>query len=122
VDKAHVEHAVSLVEDDRAVVGEADVATLDEILEAARSADDKLVAIFKCLELGPIEAPPTQTTEKIFIPLVKPLSSLSIWIASSRVGTTISTCAFGSWRTLLMRGIRNAAVLPVPVLAIPTTS
>ena len=39
-----------------------------------------------------------------------------------RVGTTINTCVFGWVRTLWMSGIRNAAVLPVPVCAIAIKS
>ncbi len=66
--------------------------------------------------------PPTVVTMLRPVPFAKILNSSPIWVASSLVGTTISTFWFLSFCTLSINEIKKAPVLPVPVLAIPITS
>ena len=67
--------------------------------------------------------PPTTRAEYRFNPIAKARNSSSICCANSRVGAMIKT--LGRSDTPVMCSIignKNAAVLPVPVLAIPITS
>ena len=73
-----------------------------------------------------IGSPPTQATENIPKLKARFLKSFSIWRANSRVGAIISTISLFAWPLVFaifsINGRRKAAVLPVPVLAMPKTS
>ena len=52
--KAHVQHAVSLVQDQVRDLGHADLLRGDKIVEAARGGNDHLDAALDCTKLGPL--------------------------------------------------------------------
>ena len=54
VDEAHVEHAVGLVDDEEAHVAEEHLALGDEVLDAARGADDDLDVVAEHVDLGAV--------------------------------------------------------------------
>ena len=71
---------------------------------------------------GDMPTPPMTTAPRTRSPLPKRSSSSPIWSASSRVGARMSARVPVLPASRSMMGKRKAAVLPVPVAAVPMTS
>ena len=70
-----------------------------------------------------IDSPPTTATAKARRPKDRRSNSRPIWVTSSRVGARIRACGRRSRSSIFSRiGSRKAAVLPVPVGALPRQS
>ena len=125
-EEAEVEHLVDFVEDeelDVAQIGDARVEMIDQPpgrrdqhVEAVGERADLRAMRHAAEDDGDLSDSPAERSRKLW----------AIWLASSRVGASTSTRAprRGAGRVSAIRRLRigsaNAAVLPVPVWAMPT--
>ena len=122
--KTHVEHAVGFIQHKDFDFSQTCMTLIDEVQETTRADDEDFRAVAQCLDLGRGTNSPVDGCAPQPVPAARMRITSWICSASSRVGVTISARAgaFPAVSSLLRMGRTNAAVLPVPVCAVPMMS
>ena len=129
VDEAHVEHAVGLVEHEGVDAIEPQRMALHEVEQAAGRGDEHVDAVLRARGPGaPIGTPPMASVDSMpQVPSVgaEAVEDLAGELAGRAQHQHAAGLAFRRWRLLarwLRIGSAKAAVLPVPVWAMPMRS
>ena len=127
-DEAHVEHAVGLVEDEEGHVAELHVAALDQVEQAARRGDQDVDAARQGLDLAAIAQAADDGAEaqaEAAAVGVEAAGDLDRELAGRRQHERARALGLGALldaERCCSTGSAKAAVLPVPVWAMPSTS
>jgi predicted transcriptional regulator len=124
--EAHVEHAVGFVDDQQFDAGQQQAAALGMVEQPAGRCDQHVDAAVNLVSWSPNETPPISSATLSFWPAPY-LSKFSFtWAASSRVGSRMRVRGMRArarpFSSMVSIGRTKAAVLPVPVWAMPRTS
>jgi hypothetical protein len=120
----HVRHAVRLVEHDGRDVVQADVAALDEILEASRAGHHHIDALVQGAALVAVPGTSEDGDHPLAVATEERASTACTCEASSRVGTRMSALGRRGRDCFMLAtiGMPKASVLPEPVGALPQMS
>src|SRR4051812_47737199 len=127
-DETHIKHPVRFVDDEVGHRAEPHMFLLDEIEQASGGRHQDIDAVTHGLNLAVLGyAAKDDGMAQLQIASID-AKAVADWMASSRVGARIKArglCATGATRfaaSICSKGKPNAAVLPVPVWAMPKTS
>ena len=123
--KSHIQHAVGFIKDQHLDAAQVGQASINEILQAPGSCDDRLLATAETLDLGFLRHAANDQRGSLHVPGAQLFVLLvDLHRASSRVGNKNQGLRrAGRLRcSISINGITKASVLPVPVCAVPITS